>query len=536
MEGLYQMADRYLWWQKGVIYQIYPRSFMDSNGDGVGDLPGIQSRLDFLKWLGVDAVWLSPIYPSPMADFGYDVADYTGIEPLFGTMDDFDRLLAEVHRRGMKLVLDLVPNHTSDQHAWFLQSRSSCDNPKRDWYIWRDAEPGGGPPNNWLAAFGGSAWQWDEQTGQYYLHSFAVEQPDLNWRNPEVEAAVFDAIRFWLDKGVDGFRVDVIYVMIKDEFFRDNPPNPNFKEGQDPSHSQLHLYTNNRPEVHDIIQRMRKLFDEYDERVMIGEIYLPYTELMLYYGPSNNEAHLPFNFQLILLPWKADVIREAVSTYEALLPELGWPNWVLGNHDQHRIATRVGREQARVANMLLLTVRGTPTSYYGDELAMVDVEIPPEMVMDPQELGKPGLGLGRDPERSPMQWDTAPNAGFTTGKPWLPVAPDYTRYNVEVERDDPNSMLTLVRQLLKLRRSSPALSVGSYADFPSDAPDVFSFLRQHEGQRMLVVLNFSHEPRVFSIHSEATAEIALSTVPGRTGSVDLANLELAPDEGVVLRL
>ena len=532
------MEDRYLWWQKGVIYQIYPRSFMDSNDDGVGDLPGILSRLDYLEWLGVDAVWLSPIYPSPMADFGYDVADHTGIEPLFGTMPDFDRLLADVHARGLKLILDLVPNHTSDQHPWFLESRSSHDNPKRDWYIWRDPAPGGGPPNNWLAAFGGSSWQWDEQTGQYYLHSFAVEQPDLNWRNPDVEAAVFDAIRFWLDKGVDGFRVDVIFFMIKDELFRDNPPNPNFKPGQDPSGSQLQIYSNNRPEVHPIIQRMRKLFDEYDERVMIGEIYLPYADLMRYYGLDNDEAHLPFNFQLILLPWKADVIRETVRTYETALPNNGWPNWVLGNHDQHRIATRIGREQAPVANMLLLTLRGTPTCYYGDELAMVNVEIPPGMAHDPQEIGKPGLGLGRDPERTPMQWDSGPNAGFTSGSPWLPVAADYPEYNVAVERDDPASMLTFTRQLLALRRNSPALNVGSYMDVPSDAPDVLSFIREHAEQRLLIVLNLSHEARVFSGSTQAagSAEVVLSTVPGRSGQLDLTELALAPDEGVILRL
>lgn len=531
------MKGQYLWWQEGTIYQIYPRSFMDSNSDGVGDLAGILARLDYLQWLGIDAVWLSPIYPSPMADFGYDVADYTGIEPVFGTMEDFDRLLADIHRRGMKLILDLVPNHTSDQHSWFLESRSSRDNPKRDWYMWRDPAPGGGPPNNWLSAFGGSAWEWDEQTGQYYLHSFAVEQPELNWRNPEVEAAVFDAIRFWLDKGVDGFRVDVIYVMIKDHLFRDNPPNPDYQPGQDPSNSQLQIYTNNRPEVHDIIRRMRALFDEYDERVMIGEIYLPYSELMLYYGSNNDESHLPFNFQLILLPWKADIIRAAVNSYEAALPKMGWPNWVLGNHDNHRIATRIGREQARVANMLLLTVRGTPTCYYGDEIAMLDVEIPPDMVYDPQELGKPGLGLGRDPERTPMQWDTGPNAGFTSGTPWLPVAPDYKLYNVAVERDDPASMLTLFRQLIALRRASPALSVGGYIDIPSNVPDVFSFIRAHEGEQMIVVLNFSHEPRVFRMGPEAgVARIALSTVPGRDGQVDLTNVELASDEGVILRL
>jgi alpha-glucosidase len=531
------MEDRYLWWQKGVVYQIYPRSFMDGNGDGVGDLPGIRSRLDYLAWLGVDAVWLSPIYPSPMADFGYDVADYTGIEALFGTMADFDRLLAEVHRRGMKLILDLVPNHTSDAHPWFREARASRDNPKRDWYIWRDPAPGGGPPNNWPSAFGGSAWAWDAPTGQYYLHSFAVQQPDLNWRNPAVEAAVFDAIRFWLDKGVDGFRVDVIYYMIKDELFRDNPPNPEYRPGTDPAGAQIPLYSLNRPEVHDLIRRMRGVFDAYDDRVLIGEIYLPIRELMLYYGTNNDEAHLPFNFQLILLPWQAEVVRAAVNEYELLLPALGWPNWVLGNHDQHRIATRVGRAQARVAQMLLLTVRGTPTCYYGDELAMVDVDIPPEMVRDPQELGKPGLGLGRDPERTPMQWDGGPHAGFTSGEPWLPVAPDYARYNVAAERDDPGSMLTLVRQLLALRRASPALSVGGYADVPAGAPDVFAFLREQGDERLLVALNFSHEPRVCRMAvAAATARIALSTVPGRTGPVDPANLALAPDEGVIVRL
>ncbi|MBF6611698.1 MAG: DUF3459 domain-containing protein [Chloroflexi bacterium] len=529
------MEEDYLWWQRGTIYQIYPRSFMDANGDGVGDLPGILARMDYLQWLGVDALWLSPIYPSPMADFGYDVADYRGIEPLFGTMGDFDRLLTDTHRRGMKLLLDLVPNHTSDLHPWFIESRASRENPRRDWYIWREPSPSGGPPNNWLSVFGGSAWQYDEETGQYYLHSFAVQQPDLNWRNPQVEAAVFDVIRFWLDKGVDGFRVDVIYYLIKDELFRDNPPNPDYKPGEDQYNSQRQIYTYNRPEVHAIIRRMRALFDEYAERVMIGEIYLPVAELMSYYGTNNDEAHLPFNFQLILLPWRASVIREAVRAYEARLPAGGWPNWVLGNHDNHRIATRVGRAQARVAAMLLLTLRGTPTSYYGDELAMLDVEIPLEMVRDVQELGKPGLGLGRDPERTPMQWDGSANAGFATGRPWLPISPDYALYNVATEQEDPASMLRLFRQLLALRRSSPALSTGSYMDLPSSSPDVFSFLREQDDERLLIVLNFSHEARVFSMGG-GSAEVVLATVPGHGGFVELALLELAPDAGLILRV
>ena len=433
--------------------------------------------------------------------------------------------------------MDLVVNHTSEMHPWFIESKSSKTNPKRDWYIWRDPAPGGGPPNNWLSVFGGSAWQWDELTGQYYLHSFAVGQPELNWRNPEVETAVFKAIRFWLDKGVDGFRVDVIFYLLKDELFRDNPPHPDFEPGQDEYQSQVQLYTLDHPEVHAIIRRMRALFDEYDDRVMVGEIYLPYTELMRYYGQNNDEAHLPFNFQLILAPWKAETVRAAVIEYEAVLPEQGWPNWVLGNHDQHRLATRIGREQARVANMLLLTLRGTPTCYYGDELAMVDVEIPPELVHDPAELGKPGLGFGRDPERTPMQWDGSANAGFTTSRPWLPPAPDYALYNVETERDDPNSMLTLFRQLLALRQSSPALSVGDYIDIPSGAPDVFAFMRQHGEEQMLVVLNFCEERRAFKMPTDAaTAQIIMSTIPRQVNRVDGARLALAPNEGVILRL
>nr|MDQ2998759.1 alpha-amylase family glycosyl hydrolase [Chloroflexota bacterium] len=369
------MIENPLWWQRGIIYQIYPRSFMDSNGDGVGDLPGIVGKLDYLAALGVDAIWLSPIYPSPMADFGYDVADYTGIHPLFGTLADFDTLLAESHARGLKVMLDFVPNHSSDEHPWFIESRASRDNPKRDWYIWRDPAPGGGPPNNWLSFFGGGAWEWDAPTGQYYLHLFHTKQPDLNWRNPAVQSAMLDALHFWLDRGVDGFRVDVIWLMIKDDQFRDNPLNPDYVAGQPPLMSQQPLYNADRPEVHDIIGMLRQLLDQYDQRMMVGEIYLPIERLMAYYGVSGAGTHLPFNFQLIQLPWNARVLDAAIAAYEAALPADGWPNWVLGNHDQHRIASRVGAAQARVAAMLLLTLRGTPTMYNGDELGMHDVDI-----------------------------------------------------------------------------------------------------------------------------------------------------------------
>ncbi|MGH8662777.1 MAG: alpha-amylase family glycosyl hydrolase, partial [Burkholderiales bacterium] len=394
---------KHLWWQRGIVYQVYPRSFMDANGDGIGDLTGIISRLDYLHWLGVDALWLSPIYPSPMKDFGYDVSDYTAVNPHFGTLADFDRLVEAAHARGLKLILDFVPNHTSDQHAWFRQSRASRDNPKRNWYLWRDPEPGGGPPNNWLSCFGGSAWQLDPATGQYYYHAFLPEQPDLNWRNPEVVEAMLRVLRFWLERGVDGFRVDVLWHLVKDEHFGDNPPNADWREGMDPYNALVPLQTTDRPEVHDIVRRMRRLLDEYRERVLIGEIYLPLERLMQYYGAELQGAHLPFNFQLLSAPWDAAHLAGLLAEYERLLPEGAWPNWVLGNHDRPRIASRVGLAQARVAAMLLLTLRGTPTIYYGDELGMRNVSIPPGEVQDPFECRVPGLGLGRDPVRTPMQ-------------------------------------------------------------------------------------------------------------------------------------
>ncbi|HEU5424226.1 MAG TPA: alpha-amylase family glycosyl hydrolase [Nitrolancea sp.] len=456
----------YRWWQTGIIYQIYPRSYQDSDGDGIGDLPGITCRLDYLQWLGVDALWLSPIFPSPMADFGYDVADYTAIDPIFGSMADFDRLLAEAHQRGLKVILDYVPNHTSSQHPWFLESRAARDSPKRDWYLWRDPAPGGGPPNNWLSVFGGGAWEWDEPTGQYYYHAFLKEQPDLNWRNPEVRRAMFDVLRFWLDKGVDGFRIDVIWHLIKDDRFRDNPANPHAVPGYEYS-ELVPVFTSDQPEVFEVIGAMRRVFDEYDDRVMIGEIYLPPERLVTYYGARGDLVQLPYNFQLILLPWDARELAVAIDEYEALLPEGAWPNWVLGNHDRQRIASRVGPEQARVAAMLLLTLRGTPTIYYGDEIGMHDVPILPEQVRDPHELREPGIGAGRDPERTPMQWDGKPNAGFTSGTPWLPLAEDAGQLNVEIEREERHSMLALQRELIELRRRAPALVTGGYTPVPA---------------------------------------------------------------------
>ncbi len=485
------------WWQRGIIYQVYPRSFQDTNGDGIGDLTGIRTRLDYLEGLGVNAVWISPIYPSPMADFGYDVSDYCGIDPMFGSMEDFDRLVADAHHHGLKIILDFVPNHTSEEHPWFLESRSSRQNPRRDWYLWRDPAPGGGPPNNWLSHFGGSAWEWDEATGQYYYHSFLKQQPDLNWRNPDVKAAMFDVLRFWMKRGVDGFRVDVLWLLIKDDQFRDNPPNPGYHAGESSHGRLIPFYTANRPEVHEIVAEMRAVLDQFPDRVLIGEIYLPIAQLVTYYGPDQKGAQLPFNFQLIDSAWSASAIADIIRDYEAALPVGAWPNWVLGNHDKSRIASRVGDAQARVAAVLLLTLRGTPTIYYGEEIGMRDVPVPAGEVQDPAEKNEPGLGLGRDPERSPMPWDGSEFAGFTTGKPWLPLAPDHESHNVSEFEGQRDSMLHLYRSLIALRQSSRALTFGPITNV-SAHDGVLAYERRSQQETFCVFLNMTHEPRQVS--------------------------------------
>lgn len=513
------------WWQRGTIYQIYPRSFQDSDGDGVGDLAGIEARLDYLAGLGVDAIWLSPIFPSPMADFGYDVANYTDIDPLFGSLADFDRLLASAHARGLKLLLDFVPNHSSDRHPWFVESRSSRDNPKRDWYIWRDPAPGGGPPNNWISDFGGSAWEWDAATGQYYGHAFLKEQPDLNWRNPELRAAMFEALRFWLERGVDGFRIDVLWHMVKAADFPDNPVNPDYRPGMGEMHRVRQLHSTDQPEVHQIASEMRKLADEYGDRVLVGEIYLPIAKLMDYYGTAKAPGvHLPFNFQLIDAPWDAPALAAMIAEYEAALPPGGWPNWVLGNHDRPRIAARVGEDQARIAAMLLLTLRGTPTLYYGDEIGIADVMIPPDQVYDPRELREPGIGLGRDPVRTPMAWDASPNAGFSASDPWLPLHADWRTRNVMTQ----SPLLDLYRRLLALRRERPALSIGDWAAVQG-SEDVLAYERRHDGERMLIVLNLSDRPQPFAIPEWAEGlDVLLSARGGADPAV------LGPNEGMIL--
>ena len=525
------------WWQSGVIYQIYPRSFQDLNGDGMGDLRGIGQRLDYLAGLGIDAIWISPIYPSPMVDFGYDVADYCDIDPRFGTLADFDDLLAQAHARGIKILLDFVPNHTSDRHAWFVESRSSHDNPKRDWYLWRDAAPDGGPPNNWVSDFGGSAWEWDEATGQYYYHAFLKEQPDLNWRSPAVQAAMYDVMRFWFDRGVDGFRIDVLWHLIKAEAFPDNPPNAAYHPALGDMHRVLQLHSTDQPEVHAIAAEMRAIADSYGsagrgERVLIGEIYLPVDRLMHYYGRERPEMHLPFNFQLIEAVWEARALAALIATYEAALPPGGWPNWVLGNHDRPRVATRLGQAQARVAAMLLLTLRGAPTLYYGDELGLSDVPIPPEQLHDPRGLREPGLGLGRDPVRTPMPWDGSAHAGFSTAQSWLPLNADWPTRNVARMMPEPASILRLYHQLLALRRDHPALAVGAFALLESDG-DVLAYERREGAQRLIIALNLGGQPQRLALPRDTTGCRLLLSTLAAAPLIENDVLLLRPDEGVI---
>jgi len=522
------------WWQTAVVYQIYPRSFADGNDDGVGDLRGIVDRLEYVERLGVDAIWLSPIFRSPMADFGYDVADYEGIDPLFGDLTDFEELLAGAHAKGIRVLLDLVPNHTSDEHPWFVESKSSREGPKRDWYIWRDPGPDG-LPNNWESFFGGPAWELDETTGQYYLHLFHRKQPDLNWRNPQVRAAMYEVMRYWLDRGVDGFRIDVLWLLLKDETFADDPgPGQSPLTGPELVYGRFRPGCEDRPGIQEIVAEMRRVADGYDERVLIGEIYLPVDRLVRYYGKELTGIHLPFNFGLVTLPtWSATAIRDLVEAYEAALPAGAWPNWVLGNHDQPRITTRVGQERSRAAQMLLLTLRGTPTCYYGDELGMPHSDIPDEVALDPQiETGR-----SRDGARTPMQWYAGAGAGFTSASstPWLPVDPSYATINVAAQETDPRSSLAFFRRLTHLRRERAELTVGSISFVDSHHEDVLSYLREWEGSRILVVLNFGEQTATVDLTEVSTGGLILcATDMTREGLVELAGMAIQPGQGLVI--
>ena len=527
------------WWQSAVIYQIYPRSFQDANGDGVGDIPGILQRLDYLQWLGVDALWLSPIFPSPMADFGYDVADYRDVHPLFGTLADLDALLDALHRRRMRLLLDFVPNHTSDQHPWFQAARSGRDHPYREWYIWRDPAPDGGPPNNWLSRFDGqTAWEWDAASGQYYLHSFLKEQPDLNWRHPAARTAMLDVMRFWFDRGVDGLRVDVAYRVMKDAGLADNPPNPDWRPGMDPSFRLLERHTKDTPDSHLFNRWLREVADEYEGRVLVGEMNLPFARLVPHYGTAQApEFHLPFNFRLIFSRWEAANVRALAAEYEERLPPHAWPNWVLSNHDQARFATRAGADQARNGLLFLLTMRGTPTIYYGDELALENVPIPAEQVQDPWEILTPGLGLGRDPVRTPLPWDAGPNAGFCPPgvAPWLPLGDGAGLRSVAAQREDRRSALVLSRRLLAIRRAAPALQRGAYRELPAGDP-LLAFARSGGGATYVTLLNFSAAPQTWTPPAAlGPLTLVLSTLLDQPDAVGAGAVALRANEGLLLR-
>ena len=529
------------WWRSGVLYQIYVRSFLDTNGDGVGDLDGVTEKLDYVASLGVEAIWLTPFYRSPMVDFGYDVEDHTDVDPLFGDLAAFDRLLAAAHERNLRVVVDYVPNHTSDRHPWFLDSRSSRDAGKRDWFFWRDPQPDGSPPNNWISLFGGPAWEFDERTGQSYLHTFLKEQPDLNWRQPAVQEAMFDVARFWLDRGVDGFRVDVAGAVMKDPGLRDNPAGDRPWRGMFGAdwEAQQHIHDFAHPDVFRVWRDFRELVDEYDEkdgrsRVVIGEVPSHnLAEWARYYGERLDAMHLPFGFHLLRHDWGAATVGDVVDRVEAALPPGAVSNWVLGNHDQPRIASWAGPARARVAMMLLLTLRGAPTLYYGDELGMLDVPVPPDRVKDPWEGNVPGQG--RDQARTPMPWTPEPHGGFSRPdvEPWLPLGMPGGGIDVETQERDPRSALALTRALVGLRRMSAAMRDGSYARHDGAPPGSFAFCRETAGEQLFVALNFG--PDRISIELPASGRVTLSTTMDRDGRVS-GSIALAPFEGAIVAL
>lgn len=519
------------WWRNGVIYQIYPRSWVDSDGDGIGDIPGIISRMDYLSWLGVDAIWLNPITPSPNADWGYDVSDYCAVHPQLGTMEDVERLIEDAENRGIKVILDLVPNHTSDQHPWFKDSRSSRTSRHRDWYIWHDPPSGGGPPNNWVRALGqGPAWTFDEATGQYYLHNFLPRQPDLNWWNEEVRGAFDDILRFWFDRGVEGFRIDVVHALIHDPQLRANPPATPEDHPQVTRIGQRQIYNMNRPEVHEIIKRWRRLCDRYDNpRVLIGETYLlDLIEVAKYYGEYGDELHLAFNFPFIFSDFDARQLAGVVSAMQRLLPQDAAAAWTGSNHDVGRLTTRWCKDEeqrSRCALMMLLTLPGAAFLYYGDEIAMPDVAVPKERLLDPAGIIQWPLP-GRDRARTPMQWSPGPGAGFTDAgvEPWLPLG-DYHRCNVDAQQADEESHLSLTRELISLRRQNEDLLSGIYSELAVDG-GLWGYRR---GENTEVWLNLSGGARRVRTQQE---RVLLSTHGERHPAPP--EFELNPWEGIIL--
>jgi len=529
------------WWQDMVLYEVHLPSLRDGDGDGIGDLHGLIESLDYLAHdLGVTALWTGPFFRSPLLDQGFDIADHCDVEPRFGDLATVDRLLAEARARGLRVIVDYVPNHTSDQHPWFQASRSSREDPKRDWYVWADARPGAELPNNWTSEAGGSVWEYDEPTGQFYLHSHLSEQPDLNWRHPGVRAAMLDVLRFWLDRGVDGFRIDVAHMLMKDPELRDNPPNPHGRNVYDLQHpdfdAQLHVNDRMHPDLHGVLRDMRRVVDAYPgDRVTIGEIEsMGWTDWAAYFGAAD-ELHLPFAFKLIETAWEATALRATVAELEAALPDGAWPILALGNHDRPRLATRLGRAQARVAAMLLLTLRGTPTLFYGDELGLVDQPVP--LAAQRDAFGFTPGGVSRDPTRMPMPWSDAPNSGFAApdvAELWLPVCREYATRNVAAQLAQPGSELGLYRSLLRLRVGSPALRAGSWTPYEPVPPEVLAYVRAAGDERKLVALNLTDRPSRVALGTAGT--IALATGADRTGEPVRDALVLAPDEGVIVDL
>lgn len=527
------------WWHGASVYHIYPRSFADGNGDGIGDLKGIIKKLDYLSGsqdsLGFNAIWLSPFYPSPMADFGYDVSDYTDVDPVFGTLLDFERLVEEAHKRNLRVIIDFVPNHTSNQHPWFEESSMGKDSKKRLWYTWRDPAPDGGPPNNWLSVFGGSAWQFDEKSGQYYLHTFLKEQPDLNWDNPEVREAMKDIIRYWLDMGVDGLRVDAVSWLSKDPKFRDDPLNPQYRESVDDRYNRLfHSFSSQGPQLFDYLNEITEICSEFEDRFVITEAYpdvgADISHYLHFYGKLRLDNCAPFNFECINLPWDAATYRGFIDIYQqALLP--GQPAvYNMGNHDRARLATRIGVEAARTAAMLLLTLPGMPFVYYGDELGQRDVPIPKHKTKDP--FAAPD-GTGRDVARTPMQWSDDKFSGFSEHEPWLPLSKDFKQQNVKTMGEDPFSILNLYRHLLKLRNNVQTFKYGSYWSL-NLGDNLFGYVRENDMERYMIILNFSDQP-VAATSKALRGQVILSTYMDKFHySRVYGGLRLRPHEGVII--
>ena len=485
------MKQDFLWWRDGIIYQIYPRSYADSDNDGVGDLQGIIDKLDYLQAVGIDAIWLSPIYPSPDVDFGYDVSDYKGIDPKFGTMKDFENLVKQAKKRQIHIIMDLVLNHTSDQHNWFIESKKSKDNPYHNWYIWHDPKPNGDPPNNWQAIFGGSAWEYDPNLDQYYYHMFYKEQPDVNWRNPEVREAMLDVFRFWLKKGVDGFRLDVFNAYFKDPAFTDNPP----KFGIRAFDRQKHVYDTSQPEMVPLLNEIRAILDKHKQSYAVGETFLADTEQTASYC-GKDKLHAAFNFEFAENRWHPKrFLNSALNWYDTLSRD-AWPNNFLSNHDMTRAASRYcfGEDdsRAKVAAAMLLTLKGTPFIYYGEEIGLRDIPIrKKEDVKDP--IGKLFWPLykGRDGCRAPMQWNSEINAGFSKTDPWLPVNADFPERNVVRQTSDPHSLLNFYKKLIQIRKSTPPLQRGDFTPLTEDPRHILAYRRSLEEDEVVVILNFS---------------------------------------------